>query len=396
MDRRPTTNRLRYDYLLHATVRADEDWGLPYSEPVPPDPKEEALLRERCTEFVGGPSRTSEELRDYKADNCRLAQLEAASMAAFCYSRPVVVQASRDEHCTLGCVYCRPKRPRSCATMPAELWRKTLEVLLPAAMEFMPFCWGEPLIAPGFEETCAMAQGLQCAVSIISNLQHVTTRQARAVVKSVTRALVSIDTADPAAYAKLRRKGDVASIERNLEVLQRAADSLGLQRPWLGVSAVIMRRNLHDLPRLVRWAHEHGIQGFYAGRLVVTEGIRDFGANELVDLSTSEYRDVYEECQCACRDAGMSLSMCSPDGFLGAERVCPCPWYHVYVSASGNLSFCNFCRLQVLGTLPISHAYWNADPFQDQRRAWTREHRCCECQSADYDGRPGVSQFRGY
>ncbi|NQU24499.1 MAG: hypothetical protein HQ567_24720 [Candidatus Nealsonbacteria bacterium] len=387
---------LRYDYLLHATVQASENWGLPFSDDDQEVSGNYDQLAELCRDFRLSRQRSGVSLTAYKRANYVLAHMEAARLEEQCISRPFAVQLSRDERCNLSCVYCRPRRYDSLVSMNREQWVAALSVLLPAALEFLPFCWGEPLLAPEFDLTCCLAEKYQTSLSLITNLQHLTPDLADLFVRHVTRALVSADTADRVLFEKLRCGGDLYTLERHMTMLHETAERIGVTPPWLGISAVMLRSNLTLLPELITWASRRGFRGVYAGRLVIPEHIREFGRDERVDLQSAEYAAVYTECAARARALAVELSMYNPVDPIGVERMCLCPWHHVYVSASGDVCSCNFSRLTVLGKLPLHDSYWNSNAIRRRRSIWTVDHRCQSCQSTDYDGRPGVLQERGY
>jgi len=334
----------------------------------------------------------------YKAVNYSLAMAEWQMEEKDAQALPFSIQFNRDDHCNLKCVYCRPIGTHfpGLKTMPFEQWLPAVETLLPAAVEFMPFCWGEPLLPSAhFREACLASRRFGTQLAIITHLNTVDQEHADLFVEYVSRALISVDTANADSYRKLRAGGSLDNVERNITMLRERAMERGVPIPWLGISAVIMAQNLDDLPNLIDWAAENCLNGVYAGRLVAPEGIRDWARSELVDLTTTTYRDVYMACKARATRHGLPLSMHDPDNPIGANRMCPCPWQHAYISSDGGMSFCNFSREIVLDHLPVSQDFWWRGLVSDRRKKWHSSFRCSGCQSTDYDGRPGVSQFRG-
>ena len=381
----------RYDFLVHATVREEDDWGFPEPDAtrVPTDVAALSKLRDSAA--------CAQDLAALKLTNYALAVSEAQVRSSHCTAMPISVQASRDEHCNLACTYCRSSPPESYALMSWSDWESALEVLLPPAIEFLPFCWGEPLIAPGLRETLELAARNRVTVSLITNLQAMTSELAESFVRFVGRALISVDTADPAAFQRIRRGGSLAALERNLDALDDAAARPGLSRPWLGVSAVMMRSTIGGLPRLIRWMSTRGLRGLCAKRIILrSHELQKSQQDELFAFSSREYREVYRECHSLCRSLGIALSMCDPDRPVGIHTSCPAPWQHIYLSPSGHMSVCNFSRLRTVGALPLCEGYYNSEQIVAMRRSWAVGHRCPECQSSDCDGRNEFPGARGY
>ncbi|HWD25198.1 MAG TPA: radical SAM protein, partial [Acidimicrobiales bacterium] len=241
----------RYDYLLHATVPLEESWGLPRSctHPESPTTVDPADLRAALAAYTASGETDREALHQYKLLNYSLALDEGRRMAVECESRPFVVQVSRTEKCNLSCVYCRPTPAhQSKVTLGRDVWESSLPTLLRPALEFIPYCWGEPLMAPDFDRTCHFAAKYGTAMSFITNMMYLNEDLATLFVSSVDRALVSIDTADPAEFHRLRRGGSLDRVEENLNLLRRSASITGVPLPWLGVSAVLLKSTLASFP----------------------------------------------------------------------------------------------------------------------------------------------------
>lgn len=389
----------RYDYLLHATVPLDESWGLPSwcTHPEVPASAGAEEVHAALADYLESGEQDVDALTRFKSLNYALALDEGRRMVSRCSSRPFVVQVSRTEKCNLSCTYCRPTPAhQSKLTLDRDVWLAALPELLRPALEFIPYCWGEPLMAPDFDLTCDYADRYGVAVSFITNMLHLDEPTARLVVRSVDRALVSIDSADPAEFRRLRRGGSLTRLERNLDLLRSTAADMGRPMPWLGVSAVLLRSSIERLPGLAQWAAEQGFGGLSARRVMLREPIQILQRDEELDLDSAEYRDVLAAVREIAAERGLLLSLPDPDFCLGQDAMCPCPWHHVYLSASATLAMCCFSHRDVVGHTPIDHTSWNSPELVAHRRHWTPTFRCDECSSLDFVGRRDVSQVRGY
>jgi hypothetical protein len=162
------------------------------------------------------------------------------------------------------------------------------------------------------------------------------------------------------------------------------------------VSAVVLRSTLDHLPGLAAWAAEQGLGGLSARRVMIREPIQLLQSDEQIDLDSAGYRDVLAEVRTIAARHGLSLSVPDPDFCLGQDAMCPCPWHHVYLSASATLAMCCFSHRDVVGRTPIDEDSWNSPELVAHRRHWTPTFRCDECSSLDFVGRRDVSQVRGY
>jgi MoaA/NifB/PqqE/SkfB family radical SAM enzyme len=383
----------RYDYLLHATVPTAENWGI--HEPLPLEvPTDFFSLLKTFRENLAAPKVDLKDLLRLKQINRALAQAEWEARTSHCESRPGVVQLSQTEVCNLLCTYCRPMLPQNLKTLPRDRCLSVLHQLLPTAYEFIPYCWGEPLLSPDFAEMCELAARYAVSVSFVTNLHHLTDKVADAFVRYVTRAQVSVDTVDPAGFARVRRGGDLRKLEANLATLNKLPASGN--EPWLGVSAVLTRSNMDGIPDLIRWAADHGFRGICIRRVVVRETLPNFRKAEEIDLLSAEYLKLLDTCRSMTVDLGLTLNMPDPVRGKRSTPPCRCLWDHVYVSAGGELNMCVFSHRNPWGLLPLVENYWNTDEIMARRFSWTDETRCEECSSLDFLERADVSQVRGY
>ena len=127
---------------------------------------------------------------------------------------------------------------------------------------------GEPLLHPHLETFIETAKSVMPGhgwVGFQSNGLLLDRGRARSLVASgLDRICLSVDAVDPAVYRSVRSGGEVAQIEEAFRALEAAKKS---SRSPLstGVEFVVMRDNLQELPRVLRWAVERG-----AGFAIVT------------------------------------------------------------------------------------------------------------------------------
>jgi MoaA/NifB/PqqE/SkfB family radical SAM enzyme len=384
----------RYDYLLHATLPAEEHWGVNPPE-LPNEPMDLTSLQKQFQELWRLAKDDRTHLGELKLVNRKLAESEWFARESRLLSRPSVVQLSQTEVCNLLCTYCRPDKPKGLKTMPRSECIPTLHQILPAAQEFLPFCWGEPLLSPDFLEICELAAEYQSPISLITNLNHLNDELTETFARHVARALISIDTIDPEQFAAVRRRGDLHRLEKNLRAIQDCAAAQN-SLLWLGVSVVLTKSSMPGVPDLIAWAADHGFRGVCMRRVVIREALPHFENKEEIDLLSPEYLELLETSKRMTQERGLVLNM--PDPYRSEDRIpaCRCLWDHVYVSASGTINMCVYSHRQPMGTLPLLDDYWNMPEIVRRRSGWTDDTRCEECCVLDFIERPDVTQVRGY
>jgi len=271
---------------------------------------------------------------------------------------PDFVQIEPVGQCNLACKMCpvvlREEKPP--AFMGFEVFCSLLEQF-PAMKQLHLQGLGEPLLHPRFFDMVRHAARRGIEVSTNSNLTALSERRAEACVKSgLARLHVSLDAAEAAAYEYIRVGARFDKVLRNLGWLNEAKQRLRASRPEIGLVAVAMRRNLEQLPALVRLAHAYRAHSLSVQRLA-----HDFSESslppryrsmrEFVDRETLDHEDParvqrwFDEARAAAAELGMTLRLPNvspqprPASLKGRSR-CDWPWRGAYIAYSGEAMPC--------------------------------------------------------
>ncbi len=119
---------------------------------------------------------------------------------------------------------------------------------------------GEPMMHPRFFDMVRYAADRGIRVTTNTNLTLLNDRRAELCLNSGLETLhASIDALTPALYEEIRVHGSFERVRRNMERLMAARQRSGATKPRVHIVMVIMRKNLDELPRLVRQASEWGV-----------------------------------------------------------------------------------------------------------------------------------------
>jgi radical SAM protein with 4Fe4S-binding SPASM domain len=238
----------------------------------------------------------------------------------------------------------------------------------PAFMAFETFCalldqfpditqlqlqgMGEPFLHPRFFDMVRHAASRGIEVSTNSNLTALSERRAGECVASGLKKLhVSLDAADAAAYAYIRVGSSLTVALRNLERLVAAKQRLGASDPQITLVAVAMRRNLEQLPPLVRLAHGHGVRSMSVQHLAhdFTEEslpskyrpMREFvDAQTLLGEDPARVEHWFDEAASVAKDLGVELRLPRVSPRPHRKRGCDWPWRGAYIAYSGEAMPC--------------------------------------------------------
>jgi len=324
---------------------------------------------------------------------------------------PDFVQIEPVGQCNLACKMCpvvlREEKPP--AFMGFEVFCSLLEQF-PAMKQLHLQGLGEPLLHPRFFDMVRHAARRGIEVSTNSNLTALSERRAEACVKSgLARLHVSLDAAEAAAYEYIRVGARFDKVLRNLGWLNEAKQRLRASRPEIGLVAVAMRRNLEQLPALVRLAHAYRAHSLSVQRLA-----HDFSESslppryrsmrEFVDRETLDHEDParvqrwFDEARAAAAELGMTLRLPNvspqprPASVKGRSR-CDWPWRGAYIAYSGEAMPCcmvatpdrkNFGSMSRDGVVQV----WNNAAYRQFRERLDSDHPPDICRGcAVYQGK---------
>ena len=304
---------------------------------------------------------------------------------------PSYVQIEPVGQCNLRCQMCpiqfRQDGPPfgPVAFMPFDAFTRTLDQFANVA-ELHLQGLGEPMMHPRFFDMVEYAASRGIRVSTNSNLTLLSRRRAERCVTSGLDSLhISIDGATAATYERIRARSSFARVMHNLELVLDARRRLGSSVPHLQMVVVVMRQNLHELPDLVRLAHQWSMESIFVQHLCHDFGesslpahyrpMRDFVQSEtLLEEDPERIAHYFDAARDVARELGVDLRLPRtrprphPQGTPGRKR-CDWPWRGGYVSYDGYAMPCcmvatpdriNFGNVNEHGVVEI----WNGEEFQ--------------------------------
>ena len=166
--------------------------------------------------------------------------------------------------CNIRCRYCLPEGPQDVIVQPdLDQVVEVLQAARDIGITRVHYTGGEPTVRPDFLEILRAARDLGFAQQIVTTNGYRLHRSIEETAEAgLTRAIVSLDTLDPAKNMDLTRRGfhaeTLRSVERCVEVLPTLTK----------ISCVTMRKTLDELPAFVAYAREINSRGWH-GRLAI-------------------------------------------------------------------------------------------------------------------------------
>ncbi|MEW5766348.1 MAG: SPASM domain-containing protein [bacterium] len=357
-------------------------------------PIEEISLRE-AVEFLLGYQETLAEkmtaesnLLARKLYNKKLNMIECHLQKEELLSRPIWLQLELTSRCNLKCIMCGQKRQDGLrlGDMPLNLFKQTEDVLsyLP---QVSSYGWGESLLHPDYLKMFRIMRKYQADVLLYTNGMRLTEEIAKEIVVGGCRDLVfSFAGATKETSEYIRRGLDFSRLVRAVEMVQDLKQRFISSKPNLRIAFLAMRKNIRELPQLVRLASSLGVKKILITYLVVNRPeLRDESLYYHQELANEFLKAGLEE----AKRLGVSIDL---PGFFGRKsdngsqrKVCYEPWTNAYISNEGKVIPC--CKISTpLGDLS-KHTFeeiWNSKAYTNFRQRVNSDHPPAECRECPF------------
>jgi MoaA/NifB/PqqE/SkfB family radical SAM enzyme len=246
---------------------------------------------------------------------------------------------------------------------------------------------GEPLLNKDLFEIVEAVKEKGCYALFNTNGLLLRGRLLEQVVRSgLDEIRVSIDSASPETYARVRGVDGFSRIVENIRQLNATKFDCGVATPKIALWLTGLKTNVRELPDLVQLSADIGVGEVYLQRLVFSgRGLavqdealyRRAEADELEAVSRAER--LADALGIALRGSGEASSgaLLPADGGVGSYGACRRPWTLMYVTANGNVLACciaPFTGAQyesiLLGNIfeQTAEEIWNGPRYQGWRR----------------------------
>jgi radical SAM protein with 4Fe4S-binding SPASM domain len=267
---------------------------------------------------------------------------------------------------------------------------------------------GEPMMHPQFFDMVAYATARGVTVSTNSNLTLLSESRAERCITSGLSALhISFDGATAATYEDIRVGARFERVVENIQKVCRAKIRVNSVGPLLRLVVVIMRRNLAELPELIRLAHRWSISSVFVqhlsqdlGESAVPHGdgvMQAFVQQETLLGEDPQQVDRYFE---AARLVALELAIELRLPRLGTRRspravgrhACDWPWNGAYVTYQGYAIPC--CMIATPDRLHMGNMVehgveqiWNGERYEAFREQMDSDSPPAICRSCSvYNG----------
>jgi radical SAM protein with 4Fe4S-binding SPASM domain len=321
---------------------------------------------------------------------------------------PREVQIEVTGACNLACRMClvryRPKLGRRTGALCFHTFKEIVDAL-PELEQVTLQGLGEPLLAPDLFRMIEYASARDVRMGFNTNGTFLTAPTSERLVRLGLAWLhVSVDGATAETYESIRDGSSFALVRDNVCGLVETMRRIGATKPRLELVFVAMRRNVHELPAMVRLASEWGVGRLWVQNLSHSfsdtdpagsyRQIREFAESQALWSEPSERVEMlFGAAQAKADELGVEMRLPRLSEPPPARREpgtpgCHWPFESAYVTHDGKVQPC--CMIMgadraVLGRV-TEHDFrtvWDGDAYQAFRAALLGDASppevCCGC-----------------
>jgi len=243
--------------------------------------------------------------------------------------------------CNLNCVMCGRNAKHFRPTFFSIDWLEKLEAVADKVEEVTLMGWGEPTMHPQFVEFLKWAECLGLRKYFCTNGMKLGELLPAIFENKVDIIAVSIDAADSKQNREIRRGADSDIILNSLRKIVDEKKKINSPWPYINFVTTLMKKNIYELPKIVRLAATIGLDEVKSVFLTVFD---DSMAGESLYDSMDKVREVFEEASRIANDTGVKLKIPHLHGEDPAgdayHKPCYTAWRDFFLGSDGYVRPC--------------------------------------------------------
>jgi radical SAM protein with 4Fe4S-binding SPASM domain len=281
------------------------------------------------------------ELSDTQIKNTGLNQLEMKTGKDVLQSKPQRLVFEMTNSCNLNCVMCGRNAKHFKATHFNIDWLKKFDEVSANIEEVTLMGWGEPTMHPRFVEFLAWANVRGLRKYFCTNGMKLGELLSCIFEQQVDVIAISIDAADSESNRVIRRGADFDKIMGNLRNIVAEKESVQTLWPYMNFVTTLMKKNLHELPKIIQLAADIGLNEVKAVFLTVFD--ETMFRESLYD-SMDEVRAIFEKSCEIASSTGIKIKLPHLRGEDSAgnayHKPCYTPWRDFFLGSDGYVRPC--------------------------------------------------------
>ncbi|MBI4040651.1 MAG: radical SAM protein [Deltaproteobacteria bacterium] len=251
----------------------------------------------------------------------------------------MVAQIEPTVNCNLNCAHCEHDKNIIGATMKFEQFQQIIDQL-PHLRQITLTGRGEGFLNKDIFSMIRYAKKRKIYVRMTSNGVLLTPFICNRIMEAGLDELrVSIDSAHPDHFRKIRGDADLDAIIHNIEYLNSLRWKKNKKSLTVEFNTVLFSENVHELEDIIRLAHRVKVDAVFAFGLLPKAGtLLALKENQLVTLNKNLIQTTFDRARRLANDLSMPLRL--PNDSRAPKNDCYVPWLDFYVTYDGYILPC--------------------------------------------------------
>lgn len=312
---------------------------------------------------------------------------------------PEIVHLEVTRNCNLKCYMCRENRDEEVKKIGINnLDCQILDKMIPFLQNVTHvafFGWGEPLCHPNFDKFINAVSKIKARdypvllnkvkpfINFTTNATLLTEDLIHRVIKSeLDEIIISMDSPNENNFNFIRKGANLKKVVANLRMLQELKSKHGVSCPKLAIEFVAMRRNIEELPDMIKFAVDLGIKRIIVDYItVVTKGLEDESLYYHQELANH----IFDQVERLAKSNGVNISLPTRFGTkVDPQGYCDDIQKMFYVKAEGTVIPCCIATDYIIGDLceEKPEEIWQGERRKkiiDNFRKRVLEGKCKDC-----------------
>lgn len=322
---------------------------------------------------IGGLFQTGLSEKQKKNSALNIREFEQKKPILYSYPRRVLLELTN--MCNYRCIMCGRNFETFRPTYFDMDIIDSLKEVFENAEEVTLFGWGEPTVHPEFSEIMEKLSQFKTLRKYIltngSNLGYI-----KKLIKkgSIDILAVSLDGATADINNSIRKGSDFEYITKKLKEIT-AMKEQGIKIPFINLVFVIMEKNVHQLPEMVKLTKELGIPELKA---VYMTSFNEELDNKTIWQNNENYKEYFKKAEAMAEELGVLVKF---PPFIGEDsagdafhKECGVAWRDLFISSDSHIRPCQSTCFKIaeLKDYDISNSQgffklWNCEKFQKFR-----------------------------
>jgi len=254
-------------------------------------------------------------------------------------SHPVILDIVPTKVCNLNCIFCVQYDSGDARYLSLDDFQKIAEKLFPYAF-FVNFCsGGEPFLNKNFMEFLSICKRYKILINIVSNGTLLSEPICRELIENgrIRRFSFSFDGIKRETVESIRRGINYQKVIDNMCLMAGLKSKNKQRSPLLEIRYAAMRRNIEELPELLKYASRIGINQVNVNYLNVSN---DIDKKESLFYHKELTGKIFGESAVRAKELGIRLILPPLAEAPSRIKKCDMPWKFIKIDPDGSVRFC--------------------------------------------------------